>query len=138
MTFGVWGLAFKPETDDVREAPALYLMHELAKRGAKFKAYDPEARETFRKAASRLVNDSTDYVEHASEAIQDTDALLIATEWSEFRNTDLSRFALTMKNPVIFGGRNLYDLEKAADAGIKYISVGRKTVEEAVHVSEVA
>jgi UDPglucose 6-dehydrogenase len=79
-TFGVWGLAFKPETDDVREAPAFYLMHELAERGAKFIAFDPEAKETFQKAASDLVNESTTYVENAFTAIQGVDSLIIATE----------------------------------------------------------
>ena len=128
-TFGVWGLAFKPETDDVREAPALYLMHELAKRGAHFKAYDPEAKHTFQRAASDLVNLNTDYVDVAQEAILDVDALIIATEWAEFRNVDSMQFSLYMKNEIIFDGRNLYDTKKMKDNGITYISVGREKVQ---------
>ena len=127
-TFGVWGLAFKPDTDDVREAPALYLLHELAKRGAKLKAYDPEAIETFKQAASGLVNENTEYVDRPSKAKQDVDALVICTEWSEFRVSDLEHFSNYMKNPIIFDGRNLYDLDKAEEAGWTYISVGRPKV----------
>lgn len=126
--FGIWGLAFKPETDDVREAPALYLMHELARRGATFKAYDPEAIETFKNAASDLVNYSTAYVNTSTEAVVNTDALIIATEWAEFRGKDIEHFNILMNNPVIFDGRNLYDTEKAEEAGITYISVGRKQI----------
>lgn len=128
--FGIWGLAFKPETDDVREAPALYLMNELAKRGASFKAYDPEAKETFQRAASDLVNERTEYVDSSSDAIVNSDALIIATEWAEFRSSDMERFSKLMKTPVIFDGRNLYDIEKAKDSGITYVSVGRKKVSE--------
>lgn len=127
-TFGIWGLAFKPDTDDVREAPALYLMHELAKKGAKFKAYDPEALHTFQAAASELVNDSTEYVDRPSKAKQGVDALIICTEWSEFRVSDLEHFKNYMEKPIIFDGRNLYDLEKANKAGWTYISVGRPKV----------
>lgn len=127
-TFGVWGLAFKPDTDDVREAPALYLMHELAKRGAKMKAYDPEASATFQMAASDLVNENTEYVDRPSKAKQDVDALVICTEWSEFRVSDLEHFKNYMEKPIIFDGRNLYDLEKAEKAGWTYISVGRPKV----------
>lgn len=128
MTFGVWGLSFKPETDDVREAPALYLLKELAERGARFKAYDPEAVDTFKAAAADIVNEHTDYVTKRDDAISDVDALLICTEWNEFRVTDLNRFSEKMSNPVIFDGRNLYDLEKAREANITYISVGRPEV----------
>jgi UDPglucose 6-dehydrogenase len=127
-TLGVWGLAFKPETDDVREAPALYLLHELAKRGAKFKAYDPEARETFKAAASDLVNEHTEYVDRPSKAKEGVDALVICTEWSEFRVNNLDHFHKYMKNPIIFDGRNLYDLEKAKEAKVTYISVGRPEI----------
>ena len=127
-TFGVWGLAFKPDTDDVREAPALYLMQELAKRGAKMKAYDPEALETFQRAASDLVNENTEYVDRPSKAKQDVDALVICTEWSEFRVSDLEHFKNYMSNPIIFDGRNLYDLDKAEKAGWTYISVGRPRI----------
>lgn len=127
-TFGVWGLAFKPDTDDVREAPALYLLHELVKRGAKLKAYDPEASDTFKQAASDLVNQNTVYVDRPSKAKQDVDALVICTEWSEFRVSDLEHFSSYMSKPIIFDGRNLYDLDKAKEAGWTYISVGRPKV----------
>ncbi len=127
-TFGVWGLAFKPETDDIREAPALYLLDELVKRGAKLKAYDPEAIDTFRAAASYRVNENTEYVDRPSKAKEGVDALVICTEWSEFRVSDLTHFHNYMDNPVVFDGRNLYDLEKAREAKITYISVGRPEV----------
>jgi len=126
--FGVWGLAFKPETDDVREAPALYLLKELVKRGAKLKAYDPEAIETFKAAADPAINENTEYVDRPSKAKDGVDALIICTEWSEFRVSDLDHFHNYMKKPVIFDGRNLYDLDKAREAGITYISVGRPEV----------
>lgn len=128
-TFGIWGLAFKPDTDDVREAPALYLMHELAKRGAKLKAYDPEALHTFQVSASDLVNEHTEYVDRPSKAKQGVDALVICTEWNEFRVSDLKHFKKYMDKPIIFDGRNLYDLDKAREAGWTYYSVGRPKVE---------
>lgn len=127
-TLGVWGLAFKPDTNDVREAPALYLLHELAKRGAKMKAYDPEARETFKRAASDLVNKNTEYVDSPNNALDDVDALVICTEWSEFRVTNLEYFKNYMDKPIIFDGRNLYDLEKVNNAGWTYFSVGRPRI----------
>lgn len=127
-TLGVWGLAFKPDTNDVREAPALYLLHELAKRGAKMKAYDPEARETFKKAASDLVNKNTEYVDSPNNALNEVDALVICTEWSEFRVTNLEYFKNYMDKPIIFDGRNLYDLEKVNNAGWTYFSVGRPRI----------
>lgn len=126
--FGVWGLAFKPDTDDVREAPALYLMHELVKRGAKLKAYDPEALKTFQVAASDIVNANTEYVDRPSKAKQEVDALIICTEWNEFRVSDLKHFKTYMEKPIIFDGRNLYDLDKAKEAGWTYISIGRPRV----------
>lgn len=127
-TFGIWGLAFKPETDDIREAPALYLLDELANRGAKFKAYDPEAIETFKAAASLKVNEVTEYVDRSSKAIDGVDALIICTEWSEFRVNNLEYFHKHMKKPVVFDGRNLFDLDKAKEAKVTYICVGRPKV----------
>lgn len=128
-TFGVWGLAFKPQTDDVREAPALYLMHALAEKGARFIAFDPEAKETFQKAASDLVNEHTTYVDKAFSAIQSVDSLIIATEWAEFRNFDPMNFSAHMKEAVIFDGRNLYEPKKMEEFGITYHSVGRAPVQ---------
>ena len=127
-TFGVWRLAFKPETDDIREAPALYLLDELVKKGVKLKAYDPEAIDTFKAAASERINENTEYVDRPSKANEGVDALIICTEWSEFRITDLDHFHKYMEKPVVFDGRNLYDLEKAREAKITYISVGREEI----------
>lgn len=127
-TFGVWGLAFKPETDDVREAPALYILEELLKAGAKIKAYDPEAVHTFKIAFGEELSAKVDFVSKRAEAVKDVDALVICTEWNEFRTVDFNDVKASMKAPVIFDGRNLYDLDQAEKAGLTYISVGRKTV----------
>ncbi|NGP89107.1 UDP-glucose dehydrogenase family protein [Fodinibius halophilus] len=128
MTFGMWGLSFKPETDDIREAPALYIAEELVSRGAKLIAYDPEAIGTFKQATSQDVLEATTFVHNQKEALDDIDALVICTEWNEFRRPTVDNFADEMKQPVIFDGRNLYDLDRARKAGITYISVGRPEV----------
>ena len=127
-TFGMWGLSFKPETDDIREAPALYIAEELTERGAKLRAYDPEAIQTFKAATSQQVLDNTRFVHKQEEALDGADALVICTEWNEFRRPTVDNFAEVMKQPVIFDGRNLYDLERARKAGITYVSVGRPSV----------
>jgi UDPglucose 6-dehydrogenase len=127
-TFGLWGLSFKPETDDIREAPALYVAEELVKNGAKLLAYDPEAIQTFKAATSQQVLEATTFVHNQKEALEDTDALVICTEWNEFRRPTVDNFADAMKHPTIFDGRNLYDLERARKAGITYISVGRPSI----------
>src|SRR5699024_7019465 len=119
-TFGLWGLSFKPETDDIREAPSLYVAQALTERGAHLRAYDPEAIETFRQAASQQVLANTTFVKNQQKAIEDVDALVICTEWNEFRRPRVDRFQDHMKSPVIFDGRNLYDLERARKANIKY------------------
>jgi UDPglucose 6-dehydrogenase len=127
-TVGIWGLSFKPETDDVREAPALYITDELAKLGVKMKAYDPEAIETFKASATKQALDSMEFTEDRDSVLEGIDALVICTEWNEFRRPDLERFPKMMKTPVIFDGRNLYDLKRAKEAGLTYISVGRPSV----------
>lgn len=127
-TFGIWGLSFKPETDDIREAPALYIAEELVKRGAKLLAYDPEAIATFKAATSQQVLDNTSFVHNQQDALDGVDALLICTEWNEFRRPTIDRFQDHMKHPVIFDGRNLYDLERARKTKITYISVGRPAI----------
>jgi UDPglucose 6-dehydrogenase len=127
-TFGVWGLAFKPETDDVREAPALYILEELLKAGAHIKAYDPEAVHTFKIAFGEELSAKVDFVSKRADAVKEVDALVICTEWNEFRTVDFNDVKASMKAPVIFDGRNLYDLDQAEKAGLTYISVGRKTV----------
>jgi UDPglucose 6-dehydrogenase len=127
-TFGVWGLAFKPETDDVREAPALYILEELLKAGSHIKAYDPEAVDTFKMAFGEELSAKVDFVTNRAEAIKDVDALIICTEWNEFRTVDFLDVKASMNTPVIFDGRNLFDLDQAEKEGLTYISVGRKTV----------
>lgn len=127
-TFGIWGLSFKPETDDIREAPSLYITREIAALGAKMKVYDPEAMRTFRQAVSEDVLREIDFMDDRDSVIEGVDALIICTEWNEFRRPDMDKFAKVMNAPVIFDGRNLYDLDRMAGAGITYISVGRPPV----------
>ncbi|MEX2346560.1 MAG: UDP-glucose/GDP-mannose dehydrogenase family protein [Balneolaceae bacterium] len=127
-TVGIWGLSFKPETDDIREAPSLYIADALAREGVKMKAYDPEAVGTFKEAASDEALASLEFMEDRDSVIDGVDALVICTEWNEFRRPDMQRFSEVMKSPVIFDGRNLYDLKRAEEAGLVYISVGRPSV----------
>lgn len=127
-TFGIWGLAFKPETDDVREAPALYILEHLLAAGAHIKAYDPEAVRTFKTAFGEELSAKVEFVSKRLDAVQDVDALVICTEWNEFRTVDFNDLKVALRAPVVFDGRNLYDLDQAEKAGLTYISVGRKTV----------
>ncbi len=121
----LWGLAFKPNTDDIREAPALYLIEAILSEGATIAAFDPEAMQNVK----QLVGDRISFVENQYEALQDADALVIATEWSEFRTPNFDRISSLLKNKVIFDGRNLFDLNKMGDLGYHYVSIGRKVVE---------
>ena len=123
--FALWGLAFKPETDDIREAPALYIIDALVKNGATVTVFDPEGIENVR----NLIGDKVNYATNQYDALENADALLIATEWSVFRNPDFEKIEATLKNKVIFDGRNLYDLEKMIDLGYYYNSIGRKLVD---------
>jgi len=123
--FALWGLAFKPETDDIREAPALYIIDELVKAGASISAFDPEAMPNVKKQ----VGDQITYAEDAYSALTGADALLIVTEWSLFRNPDFELMEQQLKNKVIFDGRNLYDLQKMIDLGFYYNSIGRKLIQ---------
>ncbi len=127
-TFTIWGLAFKPETDDIREAPALELIKELQSAGAAIRTYDPEAMPN----VQRLVGDNVYFAKDQYDALSGADALIIATEWSEFRNPDFNRIAEQLKYPAIFDGRNVYALEKMQDLGFYYESMGRKTIHEQV------
>lgn len=120
----VWGLAFKPDTDDIREAPSLYLIDELTKEGATVSAYDPEAM----KNVSQLIGDKIDYAENEYDALINADALLICTEWGIFRNPDFDRIASLLKDKVIFDGRNLFEAEEMNEKGFYYNSIGRKVV----------
>lgn len=122
--FALWGLAFKPETDDIREAPALYIINELISHGATVTAFDPEGMRNVRE----ILGDQIEYAENQYDALKGADALLIATEWSVFRNPDFERMEETLSNKVIFDGRNLYDLQKMIDLGYYYNSIGRKLI----------
>ncbi len=123
-TIGIWGLAFKPETDDIREAPALYMIEKLLEAGAKIKAFDPEAMENVK----QKLGDKIQFVDNMYNATQDTDALLICTEWSIFRTPNFSKLKEQMNDAVIFDGRNLYDIDEMTKAGFKYTSIGRTAV----------
>ncbi|MBK6641140.1 MAG: UDP-glucose/GDP-mannose dehydrogenase family protein [Bacteroidetes bacterium] len=120
----VWGLAFKPDTDDIREAPALFIIDQLLKDGAIVSAFDPEAMNNVKK----VVGDKITYCDDAYSTIKDADALLIATEWSVFRTPEFDKMASIMKNKVIFDGRNLYDPVKMKEHGFYYNSMGRSAV----------
>ncbi len=122
--FGLWGLAFKPDTDDIREAPALYMIDALVDAGAQVVAFDPEAMENVK----RLVGAKIEFRENMYDAIDGADALLIATEWSVFRNPDFSKMDGLLKEKVIFDGRNLFEGDKMKDLGYHYESIGRNTV----------
>jgi len=122
--FAVWGLAFKPNTDDVREAPAHYLIKLLLDAGAAIKAYDPEAIET----TKAVLGDTIKYAETSEEALPGADALIVVTEWKEFRNPDFDKIKKGLKYPVIFDGRNLYDLDKLNSLKFTYYSIGRSSV----------
>jgi len=120
----IWGLAFKPYTDDIREAPALYNIKKLLEAGAQVHVHDPEAMENVR----RLLGDVIDYHTNPYDALKNADALLIATEWPEYRTPDFDKMADLMKEKLIFDGRNIYDSENLHELGFKYYSIGRKIV----------
>lgn len=122
--FALWGLAFKPETDDIREAPALYIINDLLAAGAEVTVFDPEAMANVK----ALLGDKISYAKDQYQALEGADALLIATEWSVFRNPDFEKMEEVLKNKVVFDGRNLFDLQKMIDLGYYYNSIGRKIV----------
>jgi UDPglucose 6-dehydrogenase len=122
--FALWGLAFKPETDDIREAPALYIIDALVEAGATVTAFDPEGM----KNVEQMIGDKISYADNQYDALKDADALLIVTEWSLFRTPDFTKVESLLKAKVIFDGRNLYDLDKMIDCGFYYNSIGRKVV----------
>jgi UDPglucose 6-dehydrogenase len=120
-TLAVWGLAFKPNTDDIREAPALYIIRDLLAAGARIKAYDPAAMDNVR----AVLGDAIEFCGDPYEALEDADGLAIVTEWSIFRTPDFARMAKLLRQHVVFDGRNLYDLKKMEQIGFRYISIGR-------------
>jgi UDPglucose 6-dehydrogenase len=123
--FAVWGIAFKPNTDDTREAPVFYIIDELLKGKATVAVYDPEA---MAGARSRY-GDRIDYAESSYGALQGADALVIATEWNEFRKPDFGLMKSLMRQPVLFDGRNIFDPRKMRERGFLYHSIGRKAHE---------
>jgi UDPglucose 6-dehydrogenase len=124
MHFAIWGLAFKPNTDDMREAPSVVIIKELLKSGAKVSAYDPAAMET----AKFYLKETIEYSDSEYSALKNADALLIMTEWNEFRNPDFEIIRKNLKNPVIFDGRNIFSTEKMKEEKFTYYSIGRRAV----------
>jgi len=123
-TIAIWGLAYKPQTDDIREAPALYMIDDLLELGAKIKVFDPEAIDNVK----RKYGDKLEYATSMYHVLEDADALVISTEWSIFRTPDFSKLKQKLKRPAIFDGRNLYDVEDLKNEGFYYTSIGRKTI----------
>ena len=119
--FALWGLAFKPNTDDIREAPALYMIDALMAEGATVSVFDPEAMNNVK----QLIGDKVTYAENQYEALENADALIIATEWNEFRTPNFLKMVTTMKSKTIFDGRNLFDIAAIKELGFYYESVGR-------------
>ncbi len=123
-TIAVWGLAFKPETDDIREAPSIDMMEALLEKNAKLQVFDPEAMSNMEKRFGNKI----EYSKSMYAALDGADALLICTEWSIFRTPDYSRLKKLLKNPVVFDGRNLYNIHDMEIEGFTYVSIGRKAV----------
>lgn len=124
-TFGIWGLSFKPETDDMREAPSLVIIEGLLERGAKVQVHDPEAMEVARRY---YLGDRVEYHQQNFDALDGADALMILTEWHVYRRPDLQRIRSLLKAPIIFDGRNLFDPARMSEAGFEYYSIGRRAV----------
>ena len=122
--FAIWGIAFKPDTDDIREAPALYIIDALLAAGASVTAFDPEAMEN----AKKIYGDRIAFSTNPYEALENADALIIATEWAAFRTPEFEKIESLLKNKIIFDGRNLYELQQMQDLGFYYNSIGRKTI----------
>ncbi|RMZ50321.1 UDP-glucose/GDP-mannose dehydrogenase family protein [Flavobacteriaceae bacterium PRS1] len=122
--FAIWGLAFKPETDDIREAPAIYMIEELLNKGTSISVFDPEAMDNVKKKFKNKI----EYFQNMYEVLKNADALIICTEWSIFRTPDFNKIKELLKQPVIFDGRNLYDVEDMQKEGFYYSSIGRKNV----------
>ena len=122
--FAVWGLAFKPETDDIREAPALQLIEDMLQSGAAIRVFDPEAMNNVR----QLLGEQVYFASDQYDALEGADALVIVTEWSAFRNPDFTRMETALKHPAVFDGRNIYTQEKMQTLGFYYESIGRKII----------
>jgi UDPglucose 6-dehydrogenase len=121
--FALWGLAFKPNTDDMRDAPSLAVIDGLLRRGAAVTAYDPVAMQEARRVIGR--DDGLTYADSPLKALDGADGLIIVTEWKEFRSPDFGEIKRRLKTPLVFDGRNLYDPGMAREAGLEYYSIGR-------------
>jgi len=119
-TFAVWGLAFKPKTNDMREAPAIYIIEELLRRGAKIKGFDPKAMDT----ARHIFGDRILYAKNAYDALSGSDAMILLTEWNEFRRPDFEKMGELLSQKIIFDGRNQYDKKKLRSRGFEYYNIG--------------
>ena len=119
-TFALWGLSFKPKTDDMREAPSLVIIEKLLQAGANVKAYDPVAM----KETHHILGEQITYSKDPNDALIDADALLIATEWPEFRSPNFNVMGKLLKSKVVFDGRNIYDLEEMNELGFTYYCIG--------------
>ncbi|NHF61542.1 UDP-glucose/GDP-mannose dehydrogenase family protein [Flavobacteriaceae bacterium TP-CH-4] len=124
-TFAVWGLAFKPETDDMREAPSIYIIKELIARGAKINAYDPKAMDEARHFYLKD-EQNVSYFNSKYETLQDADAMILLTEWKEFRSPDFEELKKQLKQPVVFDGRNQYNHQRMQEQGFEYFQIGKK------------
>ncbi len=124
LTFGLWGLAFKPGTDDMREAPAIYVVNELVKRGAKIKAYDPKAIEEAQHFYLKGIKE-VEYLDSKYEVLKGSEALILLTEWKEFRSPDFQEIKSQLKQPIIFDGRNQYNRFKLEEKGFEYFQIGK-------------
>ena len=120
-TIGIWGLSFKPNTDDIREAPALTIINELLEAGAKIKAFDPEAMDNVKE----IIGDKITFCDNQYDAIEDADALAVITEWNAFRTPDYNKILSSLKEPIVFDGRNVFDPEDMKERGFVYSSIGR-------------
>jgi UDPglucose 6-dehydrogenase len=119
-TIAVWGISFKPKTNDIREAPSIKIIKELQNMGAKIHACDPVAIENAKKVLNHV-----EFFENPYESIRDCDALIVATEWNEFRNLDMRAVKILLKKPIIIDGRNIYDPKEMRDLGFEYEGIGR-------------
>ena len=119
----VWGLAFKPNTDDIRETPALDIVRRLKEEGANLRLHDPKAEENFKQVVPEIEN--VIYVEDKYDALKDTDVLLVITDWDEYKEADLDKMKELMRLPIVLDGRNIYDVEVMKEKGFEYYSIGR-------------
>lgn len=123
-TFAVWGISFKPDTDDIREAPSIYIIKRLLEDGATIRAFDPEAMNN----ARRVLSGNIEFCEDQYEALHGADALIVATEWAVFRTPDFSKIKAELKDQVVFDGRNIFSVDKMEELQLTYYSIGRKTI----------